>query len=272
MSKDNIQPTVTRPYRLMAVPLKSGESGTYHYHAYVKDRRFAEDPRHYVTSLGLISKDLDTIFEFVEPAPENLKVYSHRISQLLIRTCIEIEAHFRNIFNSNTPPKATRGEFHNINDFRLIDVTHKLSSYAIRITRWQGGSHYWEPFADWKNNESPSWWIAYNKAKHNRGQSFAIASLDNLIAAIGALCVIYYSQYMDETFSSRGSALGIGGAYGVDDGMESSVIPSILIRPPRPEDYEFLYEFSWKELSLDEDAVKKFDYRQLQQRLNSTIG
>lgn len=68
--------------------------------AYIVDRSYAEFPEHYVRAFMLIQKDLQTLFEFIEPSDTNLVTYSHRTHALLIRTCIEIEANFKNLLNS----------------------------------------------------------------------------------------------------------------------------------------------------------------------------
>ena len=68
-------------------------------HRYVFDDSYAESPQSFVRAFLLIQEDLQKLFEYIEPSEQNLKVYSHRIHELLFRTCNEIEANFKAIFN-----------------------------------------------------------------------------------------------------------------------------------------------------------------------------
>jgi hypothetical protein len=59
---------------------------------YLVHPQYAKGPAHYVEAFLLIQQDLLNLFAYVKPASENLATYSHRIQQLLTRTCIEVEA------------------------------------------------------------------------------------------------------------------------------------------------------------------------------------
>ncbi|AXE96107.1 hypothetical protein CUJ90_28190 [Paraburkholderia terricola] len=68
---------------------------------YLLHPKYATDPRHYVRAFLLLQEDILDLFSYVEPSDVNLNTYSHRIQQLLIRACIEVEANFTAIFLDN---------------------------------------------------------------------------------------------------------------------------------------------------------------------------
>ena len=78
-----------------------GPNSGYNQWAYIIDRDYAESPEHYVRAFLLLQKDLQTLFEYVEPSDQNLKTYSFRIHELFMRSCIELEANFKAILKEN---------------------------------------------------------------------------------------------------------------------------------------------------------------------------
>ena len=65
------------------------ESGRWQYMIHP---RYAQSSVHYVRAFLLILKDLQELFDYVEPADKNLACYSYRIHSLLLRACVEAEA------------------------------------------------------------------------------------------------------------------------------------------------------------------------------------
>ena len=70
-------------------------------HGFIADRGFAEPPEQYVRAFLVIQKDLRGLFDYVEPVDENDKCYSYRIHELLMRSCIEVEANCKAILSEN---------------------------------------------------------------------------------------------------------------------------------------------------------------------------
>jgi hypothetical protein len=73
---------------------------------YIRHHSYADEPSNYVRAFLLIQKDLQTIFEYIEPSDQNLDAYSFRTYELLLRTCTEIETNLKAILRANTysPP------------------------------------------------------------------------------------------------------------------------------------------------------------------------
>ena len=69
------------------------------------DPRYAQDPEHYVRAYLLLQKDLEELFDYVEPSDQNLNCYSYRTHELLLRACVEVEANCKAILLENGYPK-----------------------------------------------------------------------------------------------------------------------------------------------------------------------
>jgi hypothetical protein len=72
---------------------------------YIIHPSYAKSPEQYIRAFQIILKDLQKLFEYVEPADGNLKCYSFRTHELLMRVCIEAEANFKAILLENDYPK-----------------------------------------------------------------------------------------------------------------------------------------------------------------------
>ena len=209
-----------RNYRGIVSRTNSGYSGW----AYIVDREYAIAPEHYVRAFLLIQNDLERLFEFIEPADENLPAYSYRTHELLIRTCIEIEANFKAILKENTyNPVGRNGQpiqenRWNIHNYRIVDRTHHLSSYQVHVPIWAGLQSTFAPFAEWRSGQGLTWYQAYNESKHDRHDKFKLANLRNLLNAVTGLLVLLSSQFCTHTFSPASSSLAISG-YDYYDGQ-----------------------------------------------------
>jgi len=157
-----------RNYRGFALCPNSG----YSQWAYIIDRDYAIAPEHYVRAFLLMQNDLVRLFEFIEPADENLSTYSYRTHELLIRSCIEAEANFKAILKERST---------------------------------------FTPFAEWKSSDKLTWYHAYNKSKHDRQHQFKLSNLENLLNAITGLLVLLSSQFCTQEFSPASKALAISG-------------------------------------------------------------
>ena len=147
---------------------------------YVLHPQFAIEPQHYVQAFLLLQKDLLDLFAFIEPADENLKTYSHRVQQLLMRTCVEIEANCAAILTENGYRPEGGGHL-DMRDYRRIERSHRLSQYRIRIPLWRGNNRIVRPFAAWEERDAGlDWYQAYNKSKHDRHECFERANFDEI--------------------------------------------------------------------------------------------
>jgi len=242
----------------------SSNSG-YSSRQYIIDEKYAEAPEHYVRAFLLILEDLKKLFEYIEPSSESLTTFSFRIHELLMRTCIEIEANFKAILTENTYTPNTNSygdDIYNISIYKLINKTHHLSSYQVTLPIWNGEIKIFEPFKNWSKDDTTqqrlNWWKAYNESKHNRHEKFKDANLENLLNAISALLILLASQFKDIDFLPKNSTRITAGSS--PDNMEPSIGEYFRIKFPNDWNEAEKYDFNWEELKDKDDRFQKIDY------------
>ena len=241
-----------------------GPNSGYSSQAYILDRGYSEAPEHYVRAFIMIQNDLQKLFEYIEPSDQNLAVYSYRIHELLMRTCIEAEANFKAILRENTyNPTNRNGDSRsekkwNIHDYRKVNKTHHLSTYRVYLPLWDGEKSVFEPFGHWENSTELPWYQAYNKSKHDRKNKFKEANLENLLNSITGLLVLLSSQFGTKDFSPGNTLLAFeGSGYYCE---EAALGEYFHIKFPDDWDESEKYEFDWSELKNQADRFQKINY------------
>jgi hypothetical protein len=232
---------------------------------YIRHHKYAKAPEQYIRAFLLIQKDLHNLFDYIEPSDTNLKSYSFRVHELLMRTCIEVEANLRAILIENGYSKTDEeGKKRDLemDDYKKVEKTHKLSSYQVKLPHWYGEKSVRKPFLTWSRPEqfSPAWYQAYNKTKHDRQEEFSHANLGNLIDAICGLLVLLSSQFYTLDFSPADSLLSVGDD--IEDGMESAIGSYFRVKFPdwaHDERYSFTYK-EWEKMAQQESPFQKIDY------------
>jgi hypothetical protein len=219
--------------------------------------KFAESPEHYIRAFLIILKDLQELFDYVEPADKNLTCYSYRIHALLLRTCVEVEANFKAILKEN---EYSRPGDWNMNDYKKIEKTHFLSSYEVKVPNWTGTGAIRFPFSAWSTGGSLPWYQAYNTTKHDRHSAFEQATFEHLIDACCGLLVILSAQFETNDFSPSNTLLALQGPR---DGMESGIGGFFRVRFPANWAPELRYDFDWQNLKNDADPFQNIDYSQI---------
>src|SRR6266404_8469565 len=165
---------ITRPYRRTCRPFRNSDYATDGRWRYIEHPKFAQTPEHYVRAFLLLLKDLQELFDYVEPADTNLKCHSYRIHALLLRACIEVEANCKAILKENDYAKGGRWT---MADYSKLNATHRLSSYRVKVPHWSGAQDIRRPFAAWAvPGGKLGWHEAYNTAKHDRLAEFEQAT------------------------------------------------------------------------------------------------
>ncbi len=241
-----------------------GPNSGYNSWAYVIDREYSQAPEHYVRAFLLIQKDLQLIFEFIEPSDGNLQTHSYRIHELFMRTCIEVEANFKailkeNIFNPRDKEGKSRLEKKwNIHDYRKVATTHHLSSYQVHLPIWDGTCGVFKPFAGWSATSELMWYQSYNKSKHDRHVQFREANLQNLLLSVSGLLALLSSQFGTQDFAPGHTLLATSG------GGYYSTSPALgdFFHIDFPDDWtdEEKYEFDWETLKTQPHRFAQIDY------------
>lgn len=140
------------------------------------------------------------LFRVVEPVDANRGTYGHRIRDLLILSCTEIEANWRSILVANYP--ATPRARVSTNDYVKLVEPLFLFQWSANLVHYSDFSEL-SPFDGWNSShptKSLPWYDAYNAVKHDREENFARATLEQLIASMGALHILISAQWGPEVF------------------------------------------------------------------------
>jgi len=261
-----------KPFHRNYRAIISGPNSGYSDWGYIVDPEYAKFPEHYIRAFLLIQSDLEKLFEYIEPADDNLKTFSYRIHELLIRTCIEIEANFKAILKENIySPCSKKGKerleknWNLINDYYQVNKTHHLDSYKVSIPIWRGYKSQFTPFIEWKSQKTLSWYSAYNYCKHDRQDKFCYASFENLLNAVAGLFVLLSSQFRTEDFSPKNRGLAVSG----NDYYKGKSGLGGFFRIIFPDDWEDneKYCFDWNVLKDQSDKFNKIDYNLIKNSL-----
>ncbi|WP_319532462.1 hypothetical protein [uncultured Cohaesibacter sp.] len=251
----------TKPFHRIYRKVKSGHpnAGSSSI-SYIQDPDYAQSPTHYVRAYNLIQNDLQKLFEYIEPSMQSREAYSFRIHELLMRTCIEIEANFKAILSENTftPEVGRFGPIFNMSVYKKVNHSHHLSDYEILLPEWNGDRRIWKPFEAWGNGESIEWYQSYNASKHDRKEAFSEANLEVLINAVAGLLVLLSSQFETQDFSAGSVLLSVGG-YDYHE-LEPAIGSMFRIKFPDTWAEDELYDFDWRDLKDQENRFQKFNY------------
>lgn len=248
---------IKKPYKRTCRQFTDGSYANSGKSKYLRHKDFADSPEQYVRPFLLIQKDLQHLFDYIEPSDQNLNCYSYRIHELLTRTCIEVEANCKAILIENGYRKS--GDL-NMGDYKKINASHRLSSYEIALPLWNGTNKIRTPFSNWGVGGSLSWYQAYNSTKHDRHGEFKQACFDNLIESICGLTTILSAQFCQEDFIPSAGLLAVGGSY---DGMESAIGDYFRVKFPNDWPDHEKYDFTYEDINKSDFDIGKFDYNKV---------
>ena len=214
-------------------------------------------PGQYVRAFLLIQKDLQRLFEYIEPADQNLNAYSFRTHELLLRACVEVEANCKAILTENGYPRNAADL--TMKDYSKLNETHRFSSYEVTLPVWSGAgtSNVRKPFEAWAVSGQPlPWYTAYNETKHDRRSVFHRASFEQTIDAVAGLLVVLSAQFHTDDFAPfqilkrvttyDGKEIGIGGYF--------------QVRFPTDWPDEDRYDFHWEPMMNDPDPFAQLTF------------
>lgn len=244
---------VDKPFRRTCRQFTSGgyQGGRWQTN-YITHQKYSKSPQQYIRAFKLLQKDLLELFDYVEPSDTNLKCYSYRIHELLIRTCIEVEANCKAILTENDYKKAKNW---NMEDYKKLNATHRLSSYQVKLPLWYGSQDIRSPFSLWTTGGTLPWYDAYNQAKHDRHQEFEQANFDNLLNAISGLVAILASQFHTQNFMPHDylySVVPVSNAVR-EDAWVLALGDYFFVKFPGDWVDADKYNFNWNQISQDAD-------------------
>lgn len=245
---------IQRPYFRTCRQFTNGSYADSGKWRYIVDPRFAQSPEHCVRPFLMLLRDMQLLFDYVEPSDANRQCYSFRIQELLFRACIEVEANCKAILSQNG--YARDGDW-NMSDYKKIEASHHLSSYEVTLPIWHGKFANRAPFAAWATGGSLAWYGAYNATKHDRHNEFQKATFEQMIDALCGLLAILSSQFHTQDFAPGASYLVTEGP---NDGTEAAIGGYMRIRFPNDWPQAERYDFDWEVLEREAEPFQRYDY------------
>jgi len=136
-----------------------------------------------------LESDVERLSRFVEFTSNNFGTYSIEMAHLFLAAASEVDVVAKQLC-SRLDGTANAA---NINQYRdvLRRCLPEMESSLITIPRYGLELNPWN---NWLDNETPDWWRAHNKVKHQRDEHFALANLKNMLNAMAGLflLVLYY--------------------------------------------------------------------------------
>lgn len=243
---------ISKPFRRNCRQFTDGSYSLGGKSKYIRHPQFAIAPEHYIRAFLFIQKDLLNLFDYIEPADPNLICYSYRVHELLMRTCIEVEANFKAILMENGYSRA--GDW-NMTDYKKVNATHHLSPYAVKFPVWYGNRSIGKPFAAWPSG-TLTWYQAYNQAKHDRHNNFQLATFESLVDAVSGLAALLASQFYTDDLSPDVGLL----AEGPSDNFETAIGNYFRIEFPNDWSPNEQYDFDWQALAQQPDPFDTIAY------------
>lgn len=261
--KTFITMSLTKPYKRLWRPLKGYEAINFEWDGqeqhqvtldYLKSDLFVnqQEKLSYLTTAHLIIRDLYELFNYIQPHNGNLKVFSHRIYELFLRTSTEFEANCKAILTANGYKET--GNM-NVKDYFKIAVAAKLSEYVVNFGRWETPQAF-KPYESWNGTDYKplKWYQEYNSVKHNRYKKFPYANLENLMNAIAGLLCILHAQ-----FGADMAGVCFEQFSAIPTDQQKVETGTFVIQAPNFRDEE-MYEFVWRDIASDSNPVMFYPF------------
>lgn len=170
-----------------------------------------------------IERELIEISNIIHIDDNQLSVYSPKITELLIRTVVEVEAISKELYLKNGGNKENDNQlFFDTDCIKFLEEKWLLSKKKVIVS---APNFYFNnednrvltPLrkANKRGSSSSKWLIAYQAVKHNRNNSLSEGNLKNLIGALAGLYVLniyykdlVYSLYRDSNGTNFDNSLG----------------------------------------------------------------
>jgi hypothetical protein len=102
-------------------------------------------------ALRILLSKLETLFETVEPSEPNLPTYGHKIREILLLACMEVESSWSAILKENG---YSPGRRFTTNDYVKLSGPMLLDGYTLFLQSYPSFPEF-APFKDWNASERP---------------------------------------------------------------------------------------------------------------------
>lgn len=148
------------------------------------------------SAIRLLVQKMEDILMYIEPNIDSLNTYGHKIRELLILACTEVENFWQYYINQAALTPQTRRSFTTKDYVKLVDKLH-LKEFQFSLKAYSSFPVL-RPFEKW-NSATPTisldWYDAYNKTKHDRERHFNKAHILNCINAVAANLVLHCVKF-----------------------------------------------------------------------------
>ena len=165
--------------------LRQHKNGTWDLQQIKNHPKFCIRSNYLGQGVASLIRDFNTVLNYIEPCDENSKVFSAQTHTLLLRACIEFEAHAKSILIENKYPRKPSSMTKK--DYRKIEQSHFTSKFRVSFNHWSPRPLVIYPFKEFAEDKTPDWYDAYNKSKHDRHDSFKEANLLRVVYAVSAI-------------------------------------------------------------------------------------
>ncbi len=198
-------------------------------------------------ALRILVEKLDEILLFIEPSIEGLKAHGHKIRELLILACTEIENQWRALLNRAGYLPQNGREFTTQDYVKILPVTY-IDEYQVGLKHYNAFVPS-KPFYGWditKPTKSLIWYDCYNQTKHDRDRYFSSATLLRAIDAVAANIILYCTRFsplilINDTNTLAGLINQLFEIKMIDSDRKSFYIPDLQF-PPNIRSDCFVYD------------------------------
>ncbi len=158
-----------------------------------------EEPKVHWNYFLALESDCQNLSRYIEFTNDNLKTYSIELAHLLFAAASEVDVIAKLLCKQINPLSMADDIL--AYQKEIIPAFPKIKEMAVTIPRY---ALKFQPWKNWGPKQSPRWWQAYNKVKHERNTHFKDANLQHALNAIGGLFILLLYLYKD---LSRGGKL-----------------------------------------------------------------
>jgi hypothetical protein len=182
-SKGGSDEVYTYSENMLLHEVKLDDNEDYYISYKISEQAFKKD----ILQLNNLLKELDCLFHAVEPHESNKNTYGLAFRDLIIKSCTEVETHWKELMNLNNYKKSNLNtkDYCKLMEFINFGQELKLYNYPSYelIT----------PFLNWnpeKPTKSLDWYNVYNELKHDRTNNLNKATLKAAIDSVSAVFIL----------------------------------------------------------------------------------
>ena len=229
----------------------------------------------YLAEYLIIEEELLDLTKSIFFGDSNLKVYSLRIADLIIKICTEMESVAKDLYrdNNQTDPKNSSMAFNWLNanwniKYKKVRIRSSFIDFRNNL------SGYYAPF-NYKDKSPDNYYSVYCSLKHDKVKNLNKANINALMRSCGALyillCYVSGGTSHSELFEPLISNTSVG--FLMDFGVKDRML-TLFLRDSVLIDYYDLDYLGWKDKNYTKirNFTKGFDSRTNKKIIKSCLS